>query len=72
MRQYPANFVIVVLPGEEQAARLFNDPLREGVIIRPLKATGLPHCVRISAGAMEENEFCVDCVKRVMPLALAS
>jgi histidinol-phosphate aminotransferase len=37
--------------------------LREGVIVRPLGAFGLPQCVRISTGTDEENARCVEAVK---------
>jgi histidinol-phosphate/aromatic aminotransferase/cobyric acid decarboxylase-like protein len=41
------------------------------VIVRPLKAFGLPHCVRVSTGTDEENEFAIACVQRVMRAAAA-
>src|ERR1051326_4106394 len=37
-----ANFVMVVLSGEEQATRVARDLMRQGVIVRPLKSFGLP------------------------------
>lgn len=60
-----ANFVVVVFEGEEQAQQVFEQLLRRGVIVRPLKATGLPKCLRISAGTKEENEICVGALKQV-------
>ena len=54
-----ANFLMVVLAAEEQASQLTKHLLSQGVIIRPLKAFGLPHCVRISTGTDEDNERCI-------------
>ena len=51
-----ANFVMVPMAGEAEARRLTEGLLRRGVVIRPLGAFGLPHCVRISTGSDEENE----------------
>jgi histidinol-phosphate aminotransferase len=61
-----ANFFMLVLEGEQQAARFVEELLRQGVIVRPLKAFGLPRCVRISTGTDEENEFAIECVQRVV------
>src|SRR5258706_13939070 len=43
-----ANFVMTVLPNEQEAAALFEQLLAQGVVVRPLKAFGLPNCIRIS------------------------
>ncbi len=51
------NFLMMVLEDEVQAETLFNALLRRGVIVRPLRATGLAHCLRISVGTQEENEM---------------
>src|SRR5262249_47862240 len=61
-----ANFVMIALGTPEHATRLFEAVLRQGVIIRPLKAFGLPHCLRISTGTMEENERCIEAIRRAM------
>ena len=57
-----ANFLMIVLPGEEQATMLTNDLLSQGIIIRPLKSFGLPNCVRISTGTDQDNQRCVDAI----------
>ena len=57
-----ANFLMLVLPGEEQATSLTNELLTRGIIIRPLKSFGLPNCVRISTGTDEDNQFCIEAV----------
>ena len=60
-----ANFLMVVLPDEATAAHLTRELLRRGVIVRPLRAFGLPQCVRISTGTDRENEQCVEAVKEI-------
>jgi histidinol-phosphate aminotransferase len=61
-----ANFVMLVLESEAAATVLTESLLRDGIIIRPLKAFGLPHCVRISTGSDEDNERCVAAVQQAI------
>jgi histidinol-phosphate aminotransferase len=61
-----ANFVMLVLPGEKQAAKLVEDLLLQGVIVRPLKAFGLPHCIRVSTGTDEENQVCIGATEKAL------
>ena len=58
------NFVMTVLRSEQEAAHLFEGLLAQGVIVRPLKAFGLPHCLRISTGTDEDNRLCVEAVRK--------
>jgi histidinol-phosphate aminotransferase len=60
------NFVMIVLDDEPSAASFTESMLRKGIIIRPLKAFGLPHCVRISTGSDEHNLRCVEAVREVL------
>jgi histidinol-phosphate aminotransferase len=60
-----ANFVMVVLPSEEEAMRRFEALLAQGVIVRPLRAFGLPQCLRISTGTDDDNQMCVEAFRRV-------
>src|ERR1700722_3277527 len=60
-----ANFLMLVLPGAEQAARLTNELLQQGIIIRPLASFGLPNCVRISTGTAEDNKRCVEEIQKL-------
>jgi histidinol-phosphate aminotransferase len=59
-----ANFVMIECAGAAQAAALNEQLLRQGVIVRPLAAFGLPQCLRISTGTDEENQRCVKAMKR--------
>ena len=59
-----ANFLMTVLPTEQDAQRVFDELLAQGVVIRPLKAFGLPNCLRISTGTDEDNRLCVEALRR--------
>ena len=54
-----ANFVMVALKSAEEAARIADGLLREGIIVRPLSAFGLAQAIRISTGTDEENRVLV-------------
>jgi histidinol-phosphate aminotransferase len=55
--QSSANFVMLPLETPADAARLTEELLIKGVIVRPLGAFGLPHCVRISTGTDLDNQL---------------
>ena len=59
-----ANFVMVPLESEEETRRVNEALLHDGVIVRPLRAFGLPSCLRITTGTMEENELCMAALER--------
>jgi histidinol-phosphate aminotransferase len=61
------NFLFVEV-GEE-APRLYDALLHEGVIVRPLAGFGAPHALRISVGSPEENAFFADALGRVLARA---
>jgi histidinol-phosphate aminotransferase len=54
-----ANFVMMALKSAEEAVRIADGLLREGIIVRPLSAFGLPQAIRISTGTDEENRVLV-------------
>jgi histidinol-phosphate aminotransferase len=56
---------MIVLPSEQEANRIFEELLSQGVITRPLKAFGLPDCLRISTGTDEDNRLAVEAMRRV-------
>jgi histidinol-phosphate aminotransferase len=60
-----ANFVMTVLPDEREANRVFEELLAQGIIVRPLKAFGLPNCLRISTGAGDDNRNCIEAMRRI-------
>src|ERR1039457_527157 len=55
-----ANFVMSVLPTEQDASRIFEYLLSQGVVVRPLKAFGLANCLRVSTGTDEDNRLCIE------------
>lgn len=59
------NFLTAVLESADAASGVFEGLLRRGVIVRPLAATGLPHCLRISIGTPEENRILVSALTEV-------
>jgi histidinol-phosphate aminotransferase len=60
-----ANFVMIVMPSEGDATRTFEDLLSQGVVVRPLKAFGLPNCLRISTGTDADNQLCLEAFHRL-------
>lgn len=58
-----ANFVTLVFDTEKQVARLNERLLKKGVIVRPLAAFGLPHCLRVNTGLSDENAYFADMLK---------
>jgi histidinol-phosphate aminotransferase len=61
------NFMMITLAEETEARRVTQGMLEQGIIIRPLKAFGLPHCVRISTGRDEDNQRCLEAMARLFP-----
>jgi len=60
-----ANFVSVNV-GE--GASVYEQLLRQGVIVRPVANYGMPEYLRITVGTAEENERCICALKQVMAL----
>jgi histidinol-phosphate aminotransferase len=65
-----ANFVMLVFPGAEQARQVSEALLREGVIVRPLGAFGLPRCIRVSTGTDRDNARCIEAMERAVGACL--
>jgi histidinol-phosphate aminotransferase len=53
----------------EEAPRLYDALLHEGVIVRPLAGFGAPHALRISVGSPDENAFFAEALGRVLARA---
>jgi histidinol-phosphate aminotransferase len=60
-----ANFVMVPLESATVANWLTEELLQRGVIVRPLGAFGLPHCLRISTGTDDENQMLIGALERL-------
>ncbi len=61
-----ANFFLVPFDSEQSALDVYHGLLKLGIIVRPLRAFGLPHCVRITVGTREQNEMLVEAMKKVL------
>ncbi|BDG06367.1 histidinol-phosphate transaminase [Anaeromyxobacter oryzae] len=59
------NFVLADFPGRP-GKQLFEDLLREGVIVRPMVGYGFPTAQRITVGLRRENEKCLAALKKVL------
>jgi histidinol-phosphate aminotransferase len=60
-----ANFVMVPLQSEHEVNELYEELLKEGIIIRPLRSFGLPHCIRITVGTPDQNRRLIDSLHRI-------
>jgi histidinol-phosphate aminotransferase len=58
------------LAGEAEADRITRECLKLGVIVRPLRAFGLPQCIRVSTGTDDENRKCVEAFERVLDVTV--
>ncbi len=59
------NFVLADFPGRP-ARQLFEDVLREGVIMRPMHGYGFATAQRITVGLPRENEKCLAALRKVL------
>ncbi len=58
-----ANFVLVKV-GDGDA--VFQAMLNEGIIIRAMRSYKLPDWIRVSVGTMEQNQRCIEVLKKVL------
>jgi len=61
-----ANFVMVPLASEAEALAVYDGLLRHGVIVRPLRAFGLPRCLRITVGTEEQVQILIEALRQVL------
>jgi histidinol-phosphate aminotransferase len=59
-----ANFVMLVFDSQRAADAFVEGMLQQGIIVRPLRAFGLPHCVRVSTGTDEQNVWCIEAAEQ--------
>jgi histidinol-phosphate aminotransferase len=59
------NFVLADFPGRP-GKQVFEDLLREGVVVRPMGGYGFPTAQRISVGLRSENEKCLAALRKVL------
>ena len=61
-----ANFYMAEFDSEPGAESFTEELLKQGVIVRYLKAFRLPKCVRITIGTQEENEYLVKALTKIL------
>jgi histidinol-phosphate aminotransferase len=61
-----ANFVLLPLESDAQAAWVFEELLKKGVIVRPMRAAGLPHCLRFSVGLPQDNQQAIEALAAIL------
>ena len=64
--QSSANFLTLVFENDEEAESFNDNMLHKGLILRHLKGWGLSHCVRITVGTEEENEYLIRCLSEIL------
>lgn len=62
-----ANFVLLPFASPATANFVNEELLRRGIVVRPLASFGLPHCLRVSTGSVEQTERCLDAFSQVAP-----
>lgn len=60
-----ANFIMLDLGSDELVNQVFESLMKRGVFVRPLRAFGLAHCLRITVGLPEENRHCIKSLEEV-------
>ncbi len=61
-----ANFFLLPFASPDVAHEFVGEMEQRGIIVRPLDGSGLPDCVRISIGTMEENERAIAAIKEIL------
>jgi histidinol-phosphate aminotransferase len=59
-----ANFIFIDF--ERESDKVFQDLLKEGIIIRPGKLWGYPTCARVTIGRMEDNQRFIKALKKIL------
>ncbi len=61
-----ANFVMIDFGTADRVNALFEKLKSEGVFVRPLGGSGLPHCLRVSVGRPDENQYFIKKLKEIL------
>jgi len=61
-----ANFLMIPFDSSAEAVGLFERLIEKGVIVRPLRAFGLPNCLRVTVGTDEENGMFVEALAKAL------
>jgi histidinol-phosphate aminotransferase len=66
IKYWPSQANFVLFDCGRDAGPVFNDLLKEGVILRPVKPYGMPNYLRMSVGLPEENEAAIAAIRKVL------
>lgn len=68
LQQIPsnANFIMLDMESEARVTAVHQALLKQGIAVRPLKAFGLPHCLRITIGLPEENALVIKALEHLL------
>jgi len=61
-----ANFVMLDMGTADRVNQLFEQLKSQGVFVRPLGGSGLPHCLRVSVGRPDENEYFIKKLEEIL------
>ncbi|MBG0791524.1 MAG: histidinol-phosphate transaminase [Desulfovibrionaceae bacterium] len=65
-RVWPSQSNFVMFESPRDTAEVFEELLKRGIIIRPLKSFGLPRCMRVNVGTDKENETFIRALGEVL------
>ena len=66
LKYWPSQANFVLFDAGRDSAQVFQELLREGVILRPVKPYGFPNYLRMSVGLPEENRAAVAAIRKVL------
>lgn len=66
LKYIPSSGNFVAVDVGRDAMPVYEDLLREGVIVRPVGAYGMPQHLRISVGLEHENAYCLEALEKVL------
>ncbi|MBX3023220.1 MAG: histidinol-phosphate transaminase [Bdellovibrionales bacterium] len=66
VKYWPSQANFVLFDCGRDAGEVFQELLREGVILRPVKPYGMPNYLRMSVGLQEENEAAIRALQKVL------
>ncbi|NJL25728.1 MAG: aminotransferase class I/II-fold pyridoxal phosphate-dependent enzyme, partial [Calothrix sp. SM1_5_4] len=66
VKYWPSQGNFVLFDCGRDAGEVFQQLLREGVILRPVKPYGFPNYLRMSVGLPEENQAAIAALRKVL------
>lgn len=66
LKYWPSQGNFVLFDTGRDAGAVFDQLLRKGVILRPVKGYGFPTCLRMSVGLPEENAAAINALREVL------